>query len=211
MSSKPYQRSRLIHLIVSIVILAAIIYIWSAFYDKMLIVLIPSLAIGFVRGRVIWRRLTRRVDKRNALILYFTDTVGYGLLIVLFLFSKVPLGKLKAILFLSDHPYILPVVIWFVAAVTVGYNLALYRGVRRFEVLHGPLRVKRFYARSALGAESLIGKPGVVRQTCQPRGTVKIESTIWNAESIDGSTIPQGTSVIVKDVEGLRVFVEPAP
>jgi membrane protein implicated in regulation of membrane protease activity len=209
LASRPYHHSRLIHLFVCVAILGAIIYIWSWFSDKMLVVLAPSLALGYLAGRADWKRTVRRVDKRNGLILYFSDSVAYALLIFLFLFSKVPFVKFRAIRFLSEYPYILPVIIWFVAAFTVGYNLAFYLGVRKFEAASGPLRIKRFYARSVVGAESMIGKTGTIRQTCEPTGTVMIESTIWNAESIDGSTIPAGDSVIVRDIEGLKVFVEP--
>lgn len=209
MLTKPYHRSRLVHLIVSIAVLVAIIYIWSTFSGKMLIVLIPSLVLGYLTGKADWNRTVRRVDKRNGLILYFSDSIAYTLMGVLFLVSLSPFAWFRGIRHLSDYPYLVPVLIWFVAAVAVGYNLSLYLGVKKCEAARGPLRVKRFYARSSVGAESLIGKRGTIQRACNPSGTVKIESTIWNAESIDGSILPSGQIVIVRDTEGLRVFVEP--
>ena len=44
---------------------------------------------------------------------------------------------------------------------------------------------------------------------CEPRGTVKLEGVLWHAESLDRTTIPAGTLVIVRDLEGLTLIVEP--
>lgn len=58
------------------------------------------------------------------------------------------------------------------------------------------------------GTEAMIGKIGVARTTLQPDGKVFVHGELWNATA--GSEIAQGARVRVRDVQGLRVLVEPA-
>jgi len=70
----------------------------------------------------------------------------------------------------------------------------------------GPVR-----RRSKLtGAESLIGKTGVVTADLKPKGEVRVEGVIWRAESLSGN-IGKGELVTVKSLNGLVVMVEKAP
>ncbi|UCE23429.1 MAG: hypothetical protein JSU74_08980 [Candidatus Zixiibacteriota bacterium] len=210
MPARFYHRTRLVHFIAAVVVLTLLFTIWLSFYRFTLLVAVPSLLLGYWLGSIDWRRQERRIDKRNGLILYFSDSYAYFVLVMLYLFT-LPGGRSFVGRTLSASPWVFPVLTWFTAAVASGYNLAFYIGVRRFESERGPLRVKRFYARSAVGAESLIGKTGTVQQDCDPNGTVKIENAIWSAESIDGSALTAGSRVVVKDIEGLKVFVELIP
>ena len=62
-----------------------------------------------------------------------------------------------------------------------------------------------------VGAEGMISKEGIVIETCDPSGRVRIESVNWKAESVDKSAIPIDKKVIVRDIEGLTLFVEELP
>jgi membrane-bound serine protease (ClpP class) len=59
----------------------------------------------------------------------------------------------------------------------------------------------------AMGIPALIGKPGDVRKTLNPKGTVQAEGEMWSAESEDGSIISAGEQVGIVRVEGLRLIV----
>jgi membrane-bound serine protease (ClpP class) len=59
----------------------------------------------------------------------------------------------------------------------------------------------------AMGGAVLIGKPGDVRETLDPKGTVQAEGELWSAESEDGSTLAAGERVEVVRIEGLRLIV----
>lgn len=74
-----------------------------------------------------------------------------------------------------------------------------------FESTCGPLY--RYVTPSATGAESLPGTTGTVFQRLAPRGTVKIHGVFWNAVSVDGGPIEEGSDVIVESIEGLTVRV----
>jgi membrane protein implicated in regulation of membrane protease activity len=199
----------LVHAIISVVLLVVLLSIWSPFYRFAFLVVVPSILVGFLLGKMSWRKEEERIDKRNGLILYFSDTHAYSALVFLFLLQTFK-GSSRVIAAILDlSPWIFPVLIWLAAGIAVGHNAAYYYFVRKVEEQRGPLRVKRFYARSKVGAESMIGKQGTIMEKCQPNGTAKIENTIWTAESIDGTSIPAGEAVVVRDIEGLRVFVEP--
>jgi len=74
-----------------------------------------------------------------------------------------------------------------------------------FESTYGPLY--RYMFPSATGAESLPGTTGTVVRRLTPRGTVKIHGVFWNAVSVDGHPIEEGSDVIVESIEGLTLHV----
>jgi membrane protein implicated in regulation of membrane protease activity len=74
-----------------------------------------------------------------------------------------------------------------------------------FEITYGPLY--RYVLPSATGAESLPGTTGTVFRKLAPRGTVKIHGVFWNAVSVDGQPIEEGSGVIVERIEGLTLHV----
>ena len=58
-------------------------------------------------------------------------------------------------------------------------------------------------------AYSIIGKTGIVTKqiTGTKIGQVKVGSEIWSAKS--SSEIPEGSEVIIKEIDGVKVIVEP--
>ena len=59
-------------------------------------------------------------------------------------------------------------------------------------------------------SSQLIGMVGVVQTSLDPTGTVQVASELWTADSDSGETIEAGESVIVSEVDGvkLKVFKE---
>ena len=41
-------------------------------------------------------------------------------------------------------------------------------------------------------------------------GLVKLQGTVWTARSADGEAIPEGKTVTVKKIEGVKLIVEKA-
>lgn len=62
--------------------------------------------------------------------------------------------------------------------------------------------------RVVTGVEAMIGEIGVARTPVGPYGKVFVHGELWNATS--GSEIAEGARVRVRNVEGLKVIVEPA-
>lgn len=62
--------------------------------------------------------------------------------------------------------------------------------------------------RVSTGVEGMIGEIGVARTMLGPTGQVFVHGEIWNASA--PVAIPQGARVRVREVDGLRVVVEPA-
>jgi membrane-bound serine protease (ClpP class) len=59
------------------------------------------------------------------------------------------------------------------------------------------------------GDSGLIGKKGKVTRQLSPEGQVYVHGEIWRARSSDGTDIPESTEVIVTDLSGLTITVEP--
>ena len=62
-------------------------------------------------------------------------------------------------------------------------------------------------------APANIGKLAVVTEdidNIHGTGAVKLSGVIWTARSADGKTIKAGTVVRIKEIEGVKLFVEPA-
>lgn len=60
----------------------------------------------------------------------------------------------------------------------------------------------------ATGEQGLVGEIGMAQTALSPRGKVFIHGEIWNA--VASSPVRMGDSVIVRRVEGLELYVEPA-
>lgn len=59
--------------------------------------------------------------------------------------------------------------------------------------------------------DAMIGKTAVVLQSIDNtagKGQAKLEGNIWSARSADGQLIQEGTHVIVRSVEGVKLIVE---
>ena len=60
--------------------------------------------------------------------------------------------------------------------------------------------------------DRLIGMTALVTETIDPRqasGRVRVRSEVWRAESLNRSVIPAGDSVVIHEVEGVRLIVKP--
>ena len=68
--------------------------------------------------------------------------------------------------------------------------------------------VKTFRTKPKTGPEALIGLEAQVIKELNPIGQVKLREEIWQAESITGETIPEGSRVKIVKVEGNTLFVE---
>lgn len=75
-----------------------------------------------------------------------------------------------------------------------------------FAILMIALRAQRAPIRT--GQESFIGRTGTARTSLAPFGTVQMAGELWSGELAPGEeTIPEGASVEVLDVRGVRVIV----
>lgn len=63
--------------------------------------------------------------------------------------------------------------------------------------------------RASVGVESLVGRTGVAVGALQPEGQVKIAGELWKARCAAGCD--PGSRVVVREVEGLVLVVDPAP
>lgn len=69
--------------------------------------------------------------------------------------------------------------------------------------------LKRAYEEGAhSGTASLVGETGVVTQTIDPAGYIRVRGELWQARTPDARAIPQGSSVRVKSAAGMVLMVE---
>ncbi len=61
-----------------------------------------------------------------------------------------------------------------------------------------------------LNADRCIGQPGIVVETIDnmnAKGQVKTGGVLWSARSVSGEIIPEGETVTIQKIEGVKVFV----
>ena len=63
------------------------------------------------------------------------------------------------------------------------------------------------HRRRVVGAQTMIGRDAVVITACRPRGQVRVDGEIWQAQCAADALV--GDSVRVVDREGLTLVVEP--
>jgi membrane-bound serine protease (ClpP class) len=61
--------------------------------------------------------------------------------------------------------------------------------------------------RSVVGAEALVGRQAVVAADCMPQGQVRVAGELWQARCGVGAGV--GDEVVVREVDGLTLVVEP--
>ncbi len=61
--------------------------------------------------------------------------------------------------------------------------------------------------RVMVGAETLVGRRAVVSTDCNPEGQVRVAGEIWRARCDVGALA--GDGVVVREVDGLTLVVEP--
>jgi membrane protein implicated in regulation of membrane protease activity len=68
----------------------------------------------------------------------------------------------------------------------------------------------RQYAHTKTNVDAMVGKTAVVTKAipAKDRGLVKVGGEVWSAESVDGRAIPEGVSVEVLRVDGVRLVVK---
>lgn len=60
--------------------------------------------------------------------------------------------------------------------------------------------------------DRVVGKEGIVTDdicNLEARGSVQVMGQEWSARSVSGLTIPKGATVVVRRIEGVKLFVEP--
>jgi membrane-bound ClpP family serine protease len=164
--------------------------------------------LGYWLGYLEWSKLKPRIDKRNIVILYATDSGLYSILIFLFLIQYAPRALLNISKAVQTYYAIYISIIIITVSSWCGRNLAFWQGVKAFESTHGKLTTKSFWSRSHVGQEGMLSKQGIVIESLKPIGRVRIDSETWNAESIDKNNIEVEKQVIVRDIDGLKLIVE---
>lgn len=62
--------------------------------------------------------------------------------------------------------------------------------------------------RAIVGIETLVGKSGIASTDLWPEGQIRIAGEIWRARCDGGCDA--GTRVVVREIDGLTLLVEPA-
>lgn len=77
-----------------------------------------------------------------------------------------------------------------------------------------PLAKQYFSARRTIPTnfDRVVGQQGIVTaEICnlENRGTVEVLGQEWSARSVSGLGIPEGSTVVIRRIEGVKAFVEP--
>lgn len=206
--SRGYRQKRLRQAVIAVLVALVLLAVAELDTHQRLLAIVCGLLAGLVLGTLHWRRLAKRIDARRTLILYFTDSPFYILLFLIGLLSFTPRSAIsigRMALLNTEHVSIALVGLAFA---WVGYDISLWRGARREEAGNGDIKTRHFYAPSMTGSEGMIGLSGVVDSRCAPAGWVRTAGERWQAESIDGQPIEKGQRVIVRNIDGLKLYIE---
>lgn len=74
--------------------------------------------------------------------------------------------------------------------------------------------VKKYVAPRVVrtNADSLVGQEAVVTEAIDnlnAQGQVKVGGMFWTARSTDSTPIPQGATVVIRSIQGVKVLVDP--
>lgn len=190
-----------------ILILLGAIAIMADFYHGTVVLAVTGaalLALGFLGAEVIGASVVGIFLLIIGVVLIFLEIkTGHGAALL----SGVGVGLLGT--FLLAAPY---------SSANPGYSpspfgtadyiitiiIIILAGILAFFFRHLVSALKR---RSYTGAESLIDREATVKKGLTPAGWVSIEGVMWKAESVDGTSIKEGETVIVSSIDGLTLKV----
>lgn len=92
----------------------------------------------------------------------------------------------------------------------------IFAGVSTLALLVTRPLVKKLlsFKRTDTNADRYIGETGLVTiaiSNSQGKGQVNVRGSIWTARSEDGADIPEGSPVLVKSIEGVKLIVTAVP
>ncbi len=111
-------------------------------------------------------------------------------------------GSLAALVATAFHaPY------WLQAVLFLAVSFVLLGCLRPFVRRYVKPRQIRTNADRIIGMQAIVTEP---IDNLSATGAVKVGGVEWTARSVSGMTIPAGTSVVIRSIEGVKVCVEPA-
>jgi membrane protein implicated in regulation of membrane protease activity len=164
--------------------------------------------VGGFAGIFDARSIERRVDASGGLELYDEDVVGFVIPVAILASSPFAFGSALSMIFRSEVAQGgLQGILCSIAAFWLSHDIALGRRLKRLERRTGPLRVRRFYARSIVGPQGLIGQSGEVARSGD-HVLVRLRGELWAARAVDDERLIEGEPVVVRHIEGLMLLVE---
>jgi hypothetical protein len=211
MKERYYQTSRFFYLIYSVFFLLFLFFSYDGPWSLKFTISITGSILGYWIGHVEWNNIYSRIDKRNTVILYATDNGFFSILLLLFFIQYHPRSLLSISKIVQANHVIYASIVIITGSLLCGRNLAFWRGVKVFESTRGKLITKSFWSRSLVGQEGMISKQGVIVESLNPIGRVRIDSETWKAESMEKDFVEVDNHVIVRDIDGLKLIVEKLP
>jgi membrane protein implicated in regulation of membrane protease activity len=200
-----------VHPALALVCTLAVVWLSDLPQSREIAALAAGAVIGALAGAVDARSIERRLDPIHGLHLYDEDALAF--VIPVAVIASAPFASGSAIALISRSETLqggLQAIICGLAAFWLCHDVVLGRQLKRLEQRMGPLRVRRFYARSIVGPQDLIGQTGVVTRT-DPRTYVRVKGELWFAQCGDARQLREGDSVVITGITGLSVAVERRP
>jgi membrane protein implicated in regulation of membrane protease activity len=175
-----------------------------------------GVAAGSVYATWYWRRLCRRITRRdrrferNIILVHYLSTAEVLLSVVAYnpyLAFSMGVVLIGSVLLLA-----LTGAWWAVLVGTFGVasGVVLAGYIVHYERCHGPLSYQ-YDSRTWAGAEGMLYRPATVVKPLTPAGKVDYQGELWNAVSVSGAPVDVGERVEVISVERLTLYVDRAP
>lgn len=83
MNDNSYKRNRAAHFFVSTICTLFVIFFFTAPVPLKIVCFVFGIGLGYYIGKLDWKMVKKRIDKRNVVILYFTDSGFYAIFFIL--------------------------------------------------------------------------------------------------------------------------------
>lgn len=208
MKTKYYYKTKAIYLYFSVLILIiSFVYVPINFFPKIIISVI-GIILGLLFEKYDWKKFKNRIDERNIVIEYKSESIFFVILILLFIVQFTPRTLFQFVNQFEFFQMYVFILVFLLISLNTGYLFLQYKLIKEYELDFGKLIPKKFWSKSVVGQEGMLLKIGFVTVDCNPLGKVKIDGEIWNAKSIDEINIESGNKVQVKDINGLQLIVK---
>jgi general stress protein CsbA len=175
-----------------------------------------GIVLGGCGGWLWWQHLARLISRRdrryerNKIFVRYLSLVEVAVVAVAYNhYLAIPIGVIvvAGVLLVGFAPS------WWI--VCIGSSSVTGLGVLagcilRYERREGPLYYQ-YNSEGWGGAEGMLYQRGIVVQPLLPSGKVKIQGVLWNAVSLNGTTIDVGEQVEVISTECLTLYVDRLP
>jgi len=202
---KNYYTNKFLNVIFLTGILVVCFWLIEVALIKKFLIIGSGLISGILIGKIRWSISQKLYDSIYFIPISILSEISLVLFLIYFLIYFEPHIATNTSLNIF---FVIPIVLFIMLSIWNGYIYMMLYNIYSLKDDSIAKIVKDLFYQPANGQESMIDQTAIVLSKCNPIGTIKYNSVIWNAETIDRVDIEKGEKVVIKDVKGLKTYIE---